>query len=252
MQGRALWMRLCESCHGAGERGVESLQKVPVERVRTVVREGNGPMPAVRESDMDEAGMTRLLAYIANPAAARQPAPQPVAPGSAATLPNGEAHRYYVALGMRGRFGTKDGLRGLPPIGPPWSELVAYDLNRGTEKFRVPLGVVPELAAKGITNTGSYHPDRNGMAVTAGGLIFMGTLGDGTLRAFDKDNGKVLWEKKMDSNPEGLPSVYEVAGRQYVAFFLHTNGEPSLAGPGKPEAQGYYVFALPAKSARKK
>ena len=62
----------------------------------------------------------------------------------------------------------------------------------------------------------------------------------------------MLWEKKMDSNPEGLPSVYEVAGRQYLAFFLHTNGEPGLAGPGKPEAQGYYVFALPAKSVRKK
>jgi quinoprotein glucose dehydrogenase len=153
---------------------------------------------------------------------------------------------------MRDRFGTKDGLRGLPAIGPPWSELVAYDLNRGAEKFRVPLGVAPELAAKGITDTGSYHPDRNGMAVTAGGLVFMGTLGDATLRAFDKDNGRVLWEKKMDSNPEGLPSVYEAGGREFVVFFLHTNGEPSLAGPGRPEAQGYYAFALPSKSVRKK
>jgi quinoprotein glucose dehydrogenase len=251
-QGRAIWMRFCESCHSAAERGAQVLQHVPPERIRTVVREGNGPMPAVRETDLDETGMTRLLAYIANPAAAQQGAPQPVVRGADGPFPNGEAHRYYVAMAMRGRFGTKDGLRGLPPIGPPWSELVAYDLNRGTEKFRVPLGVVPELAAKGIANTGSYHPDRNGMAVTAGGLIFMGTLGDATLRAFDKDNGKVLWERRMDSNPEGLPAVYEVGGRQYVAFFLHTNGEPSLAGPGKAEAQGYYVFAVPPKSVRKR
>jgi len=76
----------------------------------------------------------------------------------------------------------------------------------------------------------------------------MGTLGDATLRAFDKDTGKVLWEKKMESNPEGLPAVYEAGGREYVAFLLHTHGEPSLAGPGKPEAQGYYVFALPQSS----
>jgi len=41
----------------------------------------------------------------------------------------------------------------------------------------------------------------------------MGTLGDATFRAFDKDNGKVLWEKKMESNPEGLPAIYEVDGR---------------------------------------
>jgi quinoprotein glucose dehydrogenase len=122
---------------------------------------------------------------------------------------------------------------------------VAFDLNEGTVKWRAPLGVIPELAAKGITNTGSWHPDRNGVTVTAGGLIFMGALGDAHVRAFDKDNGKVLWEKKMESNPEGIPSIYEVDGRQYVAFFLHSNGEPSLAGPGKPEAQGYYVFALP-------
>jgi quinoprotein glucose dehydrogenase len=210
-------------------------------------------MPAVGPSELDEIGMTRLLAYIGNPAAgAGQAAPQTEA-GPAPPPPNGEAHRYYLGTQMRGRFGTKDGLNGLPPITPPWSELVAYDLNQGTVKFRVPLGVVPELAAKGITNTGSYHPDRNGLAVTAGGLVFMGTLGDATVRAFDKDTGKVLWEKKLESNPESLPSIYQVGGREYVAFFLHTNGEPSLAGPGKPETQGYYVFALPqaATAARK-
>ena len=209
-------------------------------------------MPSVGPADLNEQGMTRLLAYIANPAAAAGQLPAAAAqqaPGGAPEpLPYGEARRYYVSMGMGGRFGTTKGFNGLPPITPPWSEIVAFDLNEGTVKWRAPLGVVPELAAKGITDTGSYHPDRNGIAVTAGGLIFIGTLGDATFRAFDKDNGKVLWEKKMESNPEGLPAIYEVDGRQYVAFFLHTNGEPSLAGPGKPEAQGYYVFALPEKT----
>jgi quinoprotein glucose dehydrogenase len=246
-QGHVLWTRFCESCHSVGEHGIDSLKSSP-ERIRALVRGGNGPMPAVGPSELDEQGMTRLLAYIANPAAgAGQPAPAAAQSGPAAPLPNGEAHRYSLGTTMRGRFGTKAGLNGLPPISPPWSNLVAYDLNDGSVKFRVPLGVVPELAAKGITNTGSYHPVRNGMAVTAGGLVFMGTLGDATFRAFDKDNGKVLWEKKMESNPEGLPAIYELGGREYVAFFLHTNGEPSTAGPGKPEAQGYYVFALPKK-----
>ena len=248
-RGRLLWTRFCESCHGAGESGVSSLKNPPPERVRRLVRDGNGPMPAVGPVDLDEQGMTWLLAYIANPAAgagATISDPGLAMPaGNPGPLPNGEAHRYYLGPTKGGRFGTTKGLDGLPAISPPWSELVAYDLNEGTVKWRVPLGIVPELAAKGITNTGSYHPDRNGLAVTAGGLVFMGTLGDATLRAFDKDKGRVLWEKKMDSNPEGLPSVYEVGGREYVAFFLHTNGEPGPAGPGKPEAQGYYVFALP-------
>jgi quinoprotein glucose dehydrogenase len=204
-------------------------------------------MPSVGPADLDEQGMTRLLAYIANPEAAAgqlpAPAAQPEPAGPPAPIPNGEARRYYAGGSGGGIGGARVGH--LPIISPPYSEIVAFDLNEGTVKWRAPLGVVPELAAKGITNTGSWHPDRNGVTVTAGGLIFMGTLGDATFRAFDKDNGKVLWEKKMESNPEGVPSIYEVDGRQYVAFFLHSNGEPSLAGPGKPEAQGYYVFALP-------
>ncbi len=247
-QGRTIWTRLCESCHGAGAVGLQSLRGAPPDRIRTVVRQGSGPMPSVGLVELDEPGMTRLLAYIANPAAATAPPPPPPAPPAPGTPPvqhpNGEAYRYYPGGSSGGGLGGASKGR-LPLFKPPYSEIVAFDLNEGTVKWRAPLGVIPELAAKGITDTGSWHPDRNGITVTAGGLIFMGTLGDAYFRAFDKDNGKVLWEKKMDSNPEGIPSIYEVNGRQYVAFFLHTNGEPSLAGPGKPEAQGYYVYALP-------
>ena len=106
---------------------------------------------------------------------------------------------------------------------------------------------VSSLAAKGIANTGSYRPTRNGPVVTAGGLVFIATASDRMVRAYDKDTGKVLWERQIDSNPDGLPAVYEVSGRQYVAFFAGTGR--SYAGiawkPAKPEAQGYYVFALP-------
>jgi quinoprotein glucose dehydrogenase len=204
-------------------------------------------MPSLGLVDLDEQELAWLLAYIANPAAAseaRAAASLPQEPaGPTPPLPNGESRRYYVGATLNGGLGG--GLRGLPPIRPPYAQIVAFDLNEGTVKWRSQLGVIPELAARGITDTGSWHPDRNGITVTAGGLIFMGTLGDAYVRAFDKDNGKVLWEKKMESNPEGIPAIYEVDGRQYVAFFLHTNGEPSLAGPGKPEAQGYYAFALP-------
>ena len=112
--------------------------------------------------------------------------------------------------------------------------------------------MVPRSAAKGIKNTGSYHPTRNGLVVTAGGLIFIGTWSDRTLRAYDKDTGKVLWEKELEANPEGIPAVYEVAGRQYIAFCTRAGrvfdniGADSIAWvPGKPEAAGYYVFALP-------
>jgi len=37
----------------------------------------------------------------------------------------------------------------MPAIGPPWTELVAYDLNEGTVKWRTTLGTIPALAALG-------------------------------------------------------------------------------------------------------
>ena len=53
-------------------------------------------------------------------------------------------------------------------IGPPWSEMTAYDLNTGDIKWRVPTGVVlapPEMNIP--ANTGSHFP-RSGPLVTAG------------------------------------------------------------------------------------
>jgi len=83
------------------------------------------------------------------------------------------------------------------------------------------------------------------------GLIFVGTWGDGTLRAFDRDNGKVLWTRELDANPEGIAAVFASGGRQFVAFCAAAAGQPAPGNiafmPGKPEAQGYYVFALPRR-----
>jgi quinoprotein glucose dehydrogenase len=136
--------------------------------------------------------------------------------------------------------------------------LTAYDLNLGTIKWQVPLGTVAALAEKGIKDTGSYHPTRNGLVATAGGLIFIGTWSDRTVRAYDEETGKVLWEKELESNPEGIPAVYEVSGREYVAFCARSGrvfdniGTESMAWkPGEPEAQGYYVFALPKRGSSK-
>jgi quinate dehydrogenase (quinone) len=144
---------------------------------------------------------------------------------------------------------------GLPAIAPPWAEIVAYDLNEGAIKWRAPLGSVRALAAKGIKNTGNaQRVHRNGPVVTAGGLIFIGTNADGMVRAFDKDNGKVLWEHELEANPEGMAAVYEVGGRQYVVFCASSYDEVPEGNiaifQGKPSAQGYYVFALPQKTSR--
>src|SRR5258708_39313156 len=106
---------------------------------------------------------------------------------------------------------------GLPSIKPPWSTLTAYDLNEGIIKWQIPLGDVSMLTAKGIKDTGSYWP-RGGIVVTAGGLILAGTKSDCKLRAYDKESGKEIWAHELPAGPEGIPAVFEVAGREYIAI----------------------------------
>jgi hypothetical protein len=95
---------------------------------------------------------------------------------------------------------------------------------------------------------------RNGPVVTAGGLVFLPNSQDRTLRAYDTSTGAVVWERELDANPEGIPAVYEVRGRQYIAFAAGaswgTGVDPVWKNPfhrkaGKIDAQGYHVFALP-------
>ena len=118
---------------------------------------------------------------------------------------------------------------GLPAFGPPWTQLVAYDLNDGSVKWRIPDGTSPGLAAQGITGTGSVRP-KNGPVVTAGGLVIIANDQDRTLRAYDKADGRLLWEHEIPANPEGIPAVYAVGGRQYIAFSAGaswgTGGDP--------------------------
>ncbi len=71
---------------------------------------------------------------------------------------------------------TPEGVSGLSIMGPPWSQLTAYDLNTGSILWRVPHGGVTALGDKG-KDTGSIAP-RGGVVVTAGGLVFAGSTSD--------------------------------------------------------------------------
>jgi quinoprotein glucose dehydrogenase len=134
---------------------------------------------------------------------------------------------------------------GLSAIGPPWSQITAYDLNAGTIEWQVPNGEVMTLAAQGITGTGSQAP-RGGPAVTAGGLIFVATSSDRKFRARDVRDGSVLWEYDLPAASEGVPAVYAVGGRQYVAIPVGGNGLFSQnLGLPEPGPGQYMVFALP-------
>lgn len=141
---------------------------------------------------------------------------------------------------------------GLSAIGPPWSQITAYDLNTGTIKWQIPDGGISALEEEGHNDTGAHFP-RGGVLVTAGGLVFVATASDRTIRAYDEENGKVVWEKQLPTGSEGVPAAYEVGGREYIAFCVAA-GNGSMAPridtgkPATPPGPGaYIVFALPKK-----
>ena len=139
----------------------------------------------------------------------------------------------------------RDQATGLSVIGPPWSHLTAYDLNTGEIKWRIPNGTTPVSGAP--ANSGAHMP-RGAPLVTAGGLLFVATAQDRTLRAYDRDSGAVLWEYALPNGSEGIPATYEIGGRQFVAVNVTAgNGlfpPNELAQPDGDRV--YMVFALPA------
>jgi quinoprotein glucose dehydrogenase len=221
---------------------------------RSRVREGRDPMPAFPEEVLSDENLDLVERYLRT-LVVRDPAAEvanydPVAGDIPLQLPtppdrySGPGIRYSGSQFAAAMLANN----GLSAVAPPWTELVAYDLNEGTIKWRIPDGTIPGFVRLGITNTGGFRP-RSGPVPTAGGLVFASTAGDRKVRAYDKDTGDLLWEHELEGSPEGIPAVYEVNGKQYVAFTAGAGtgyGPPGFTRiPGRIEAQGYHIFALP-------
>jgi|SRR5579863_120203 len=240
-QGHFIFESNCRYCHGSDRAGlppaVPSLVDVGArlerEQVESIIRQGRGPMPGFPK--LPSAEVESLAAFLLNPAAA---SPLPSQPKAApAGDPSSGAVHYLSGFGFMMTNAR------VPPIKPPWTSLTAYDLNRGTIKWQIPLGDVPELAAKGIHDTGFPFP-RTGPVVTAGGLVFTATR-DHFVRAYDEETGKVLWEKRLDAALQGIPSVYEAGGREYLVVCAAAPEVSDAAIQGHIHG-AYVAFALPA------
>jgi quinoprotein glucose dehydrogenase len=227
---RALYMKNCSTCHREDLKGTPpefpSLlnigKKHTQHEIMSFIRYGGGRMP----------GFPQL------PAPAMRAIAQYVATGEDSKVASGGHSQYpieqkYVTDGYN-RFLDPDGY---PAIAPPWGTLNAIDLNKGEIAWKIPFGEYPELAAKGMRDTGTEN--YGGPLVTDGGLLFIGaTNHDRKFHAYDKSTGKLLWETLLPAAGNATPATYEIGGRQYVVI---------AAGGGKsgaPSGGSYVAFAL--------
>jgi glucose dehydrogenase len=228
----------CASCHGEDREGklprfpalVGIDQRVSSQQIQDTIHRGKGEMPAFAEIDGKQ--LQNLLAYLGVRQNAANADPDEGAIYS--STGDGAPMKYQVT-------GSRDFLDpdGYSAIMPPWGTLSAIDLNTGKYLWKTPLGEYPELAAKGMTNTGSEN--YGGPIVTAGGLLFIGaTVYDKKFRAFDSSTGKLLWETVLQFAAVATPATYMIDGKQYVVIAAGGGKDPKA-----PSGSTYITFALP-------
>jgi mono/diheme cytochrome c family protein len=226
--GAAVYADHCAICHGDHMEGnapsipmlVGTGSRLSRAQVVDMIANGKGSMPAM--PDVQGAELESLLRFLG------------VGAGSG---PAAEAagQDKYTFTGYR-KFLDPEGY---PAIAPPWGTLNAIDLKTGKYLWKIPFGYYPELAAKGMKNTGTEN--YGGPVVTAGGVLLIGaTIYDRKLRAFDTRNGKLLWEGDLPFAGVATPATYMVDGKQYVV--IGASGARDAKGP---QGGAYVAFALP-------
>ena len=226
----------CAICHGDSMEGIppsfpalKGLQaRMSKPQADAMIHQGKGRMPGFPKLQSNE--LDALLRYLGMSANA--------GPELASAHPDESQDNplRYRFTGYR-KFLDQDGY---PAIAPPWGTLSAIDLNTGKYLWKIPLGEYPELAAKGMTNTGSEN--YGGPIVTAGGLLFIGaTCYDRKFRVFDSRTGQLLWQTTLPFAGVATPATYMVDGKQYVVIAAGGGRDPKAPSGGE-----YIAFALPS------
>lgn len=265
---KSLYSSTCQTCHGKNMEGgvgpslVGVGQRVFWDEFKSTVISGKGQMPGF--THVDEETLKALYRYLGgNPrsfAFGRRPGADtkiegPVVASGGATIkpdatrgapmmdyPEGVEH-------PEDRYTTDYGLEWMGLLTPPWSSILAYDLNDGTIKWQQPIGE-DSLYVQGDKTKGAPSGTlRKGMIVTSSGVIFVTAKG-GKLYAFDADNGKILWETTLSHESNAQPSMYTFNGKDYLVVSAASNFAPdSFNHAKKPGAlpKGYVVYSIPDK-----
>ncbi len=228
---RQLYLQNCANCHGDTLTGsppqlpklLNMGPKWDIAAITKITRQGAGRMPGF--PSLSDAEVKAVSEYILSGESKEIQSDEP----AAVTLD-------YRFTGYH-KFLDPDGY---PAVAPPWGTLNAINLDTGKFAWSIPFGEYPELAEKGLKDTGSES--YGGPVVTAGGLVFIAATNyDRKLRAFDKATGKLLWETTLPFSANATPAVYSSGGRQFIVVCA----EGSKGRPNDPKGGKYIAFALP-------
>jgi quinoprotein glucose dehydrogenase len=228
-KGKGIYIKYCSSCHredltGNPQSGYPSLVNLSERRdvafVHAIISQGKGMMtgfPQISKEDKEV-----LVDFLLGKEKK----------GNFDQNQSKKGDLPYVFDGYN-KFLDKNGY---PAVKPPWGQLTAINLNTGEIVWKNRLGEFRELTAKGIPQTGTEN--YGGSVVTKGGLVFIAATKDERIRAFDKLNGKLLWEAELPACGFATPSVYEANGKQYLVVAC---GGTKL---GTKKGDSYVAFAL--------
>lgn len=205
--GMRLYGQHCAACHGPDRKGtgnfptlIDIHKKYSQGEIGELISTGRRMMPALVDIKGNE--KEAITTYIMGLKSDKKFIPE--------VKPFDPYRNLKYSITGYNKFQSKEKY---PAIKPPWGTLNAVDLNSGEIAWRIPFGEVAEFKAKGIV-TGSEN--YGGPAVTASGLLFIAATPDGKFRAFNKANGRLLFETTLPAPAFATPAVYEAGGRQFV------------------------------------
>ncbi|MGC3946688.1 MAG: PQQ-binding-like beta-propeller repeat protein [Chryseolinea sp.] len=242
-RGKAIFNTYCATCHGRDRRGdppnypslADLAKRMPVDVARTIVEKGKSRMPAF--GGILNARVEDVIAFLyENKGRPSQKEADIFEIHSNLEGQSGKVNDTATVYLNITPFSHFNDIDGHPAIKPPWGALNAINLNTGEYAWKKVIGNIPELQLDSTSITGAEG--YGGPIVTSGGLVFIAGTRDKMFRAFDKDNGDLLWETKLPAIGNATPCTYWSGGRQFVAL--------SVTGTEEDPA-GYVIsFALPA------
>ncbi len=154
-------------------------------------------------------------------------------------------HRHIKYYGLTMPFMSRLGTQ-VPCFEPPWSQLAVIDLNTKELMWTRPVGSMknsgPFNTRSGIDWWQVGTPIRAGTLTTRGGLIFLSSTMDSTVRAFDLRSGEVKWSADLPGSGQATPMTYQSDGRQTL---IVTIPNPSWRYPRDPGTGTYTDSANP-------